>query len=97
MSARAGAAQELGSGSVLGRLIPLEGSPKVPGATGSASKGVSVGWGRSITVRPGLGGVLERCEDVVGAAGDLARGRQGGTLRTGTLLDLEIELAIGAY
>jgi hypothetical protein len=48
MSARAGAAQEIGSGSVLGRLSPLEGSPNMPGATGSASKAVSVdGAGRS--------------------------------------------------
>ncbi len=52
---------------MLGRLIPLEGSREVPGATRSASKGVSVGSGRAITfVESGCG--FEGEEEVVDAA-----------------------------
>jgi len=95
MSARVGAAQELGLGLVLGRLIPFEGSPRVPGTGRSASKVVSIGWGQSIM--GGSGGAFECHEQVVGSPGDLAGGRQCCTLCADARFDLEIEIAVGAF
>src|SRR6266545_2216495 len=70
------AAQEVGLG--LRRLIPDRGNVAVPGALLERAANSSVGgavlaWDRS-------GGLLELREDVVGAAGDLARDGQGGLL-----------------
>jgi hypothetical protein len=71
MSARAGAAQELGSGLLLGRLIPLEGSRGLPGATGSASEVVSVGSGRAITFVDAVDRL--QCEQPPVGAGELSQ------------------------
>jgi hypothetical protein len=43
-----------------------------------------------------LGGVLERREYVVGALGDLARGREGGALAADAFSEGEVVVAVGA-
>src|SRR4026208_1064336 len=95
MSARAGAAQDLGSGLMPGRLVPLGGNSWVPGGLGSASKIGPLVGGRSIKAG-GSGGLLECEEDVVSAPRDLARRGERGSLAADAFFDLQVELAVGA-
>src|SRR6266508_7019499 len=90
MGARGG-----GAGGRIGlrRLIPDRGNVAVPGALLERAANSSVGgavlaWDRS-------GGLLELREDVVGAAGDLARDGQGGALAAAALLAGEVERVVG--
>src|SRR5215218_1326283 len=89
-SALAVATREIGLG--LRRFIPTRGSAGVPGAMWERAASFSIGGAgaRTGSVRR----LLELGEDVVGAAGDLARDGKGGALAAAAALDGAVQVVV---